>query len=82
MTKATTIQVRDVLRRYHASPSQIWTNKTKGDNTANRRVKTYYEDSKQMIADLIKVAGPENVKIIPGRGWFQNPAVVVKCVLA
>jgi hypothetical protein len=81
MNMLTTKQVRKILSshglNYH------YTNKTYGDTSNRRRVKTYFSCSdavkKQVIMDLRAATGPENVKVVDSRVF--GSAVIVKCVL-
>ena len=87
MKLLTTIQVRKIMRKHGGEP--LYTNKTTGDISDNRRVKCYYNGNEKMLKKLRKKCGKENVTLTSGgnyeygsySGW-GGPGVVVRCVLA
>jgi len=77
----TTKQIRAIMRRHNAFG--IYTNKTAGDSSDNRRVKCYFSSNKNLLQELRQVAGRENVTLTPGSNyWGGQPGIVVKCILS
>ena len=80
---ATTKQVRNVINKYAKNTYGIYTNKTTGDTSLNRRVKCYYNNvsnPEQLIRELLKLAGADSVTIT--NNWYGNgKGIVVKCQL-
>ena len=72
----TTTQVRFIMNAY--KEQTIYTNKTYGDKSKNRRVKCYAGNSK-LLSVLRNAAGTENVTVT--NGLYGGPGIVVKCVL-
>lgn len=78
----TTKEVRKILSlhglNYH------YTNKTFGDTSNRRRIKTYFSCSdavkKLVIKDLLAATSTDNVKVVDSRVF--GSAVIVKCILA
>ena len=78
---STTKQVRNVINKYARNTYGIYTNKTTGDTSLNRRVKCYYNNvsnPKQLILELLKLAGADSVTITKG---VNGKGIVVKCQL-
>jgi hypothetical protein len=84
----TTKQVRNIIKKYTSRNNFMYTNKTKGDTSSNRRVKTYIwhiSNLDALVAELQAKAGKENVKVT---SYFPTqypngpygPGLVVKCV--
>ena len=78
--KTTTKNVRAIMRKHNSWG--IYTNKTKDDTSDNRRVKCYFDENKNLLKDLIREAGAENVKITNGSDFFKRKGIVVKCILS
>ena len=82
----TTLQVRKIMRKHGGEP--VYTNKTTGDTSNNRRVKAYYFDNKAMVKALQKKCGKKNVKVTEGTEYpysydcYGLRSVIVRCVLA
>ena len=77
----TTKQIRAIMRRHDAFG--IYTNKTTGDSSDNRRVKCYYYGNENLLNELCQVAGRENVTLTPGINYRDiTPGIVVKCILS
>ena len=76
----TTKQIRAIMRRHNAFG--IYTNKTTGDSSNNRRVKCYYFGNKNLLNELFQVAGRENVTLTPGSNDWGTSVIVVKCILS
>lgn len=72
----TTTQVRFIMNAY--KQKTIYTNKTWGDKSENRRVKCYAGD-KALLKVLRTAAGTENVTVT--NGLYNGPGIVVKCIL-
>ena len=82
----TTKQVRQIMLAHGKGNDHfgIYTNKTNGDSSQNRRVKCYYNHKDTaLILALTKAAGAENVTITKGAAHESavGPGIVVKCVL-
>lgn len=78
----TTVEVRGIMRKH--GKVTLYTNKTAGDKTRNRRVKCYFSGttSHPLYKELIAKAGVKNVTLTDG-SWFQGPrGMTVRCVLA
>jgi hypothetical protein len=81
----TTKQVRAIIAKHEKNAGYgVYTNKTAGDTSDNRRVKCYYRNNLALFLELQKAAGVENVRITNGAsGWYANgKGIIVKCVLA
>jgi hypothetical protein len=79
---ATTIQVRELMRKHHIIPqtAELYTNKRVALDDNARTVKCYaraVNDPMLLINELIKLAGKGNVKMTTS----DSPGIVVKCVL-
>lgn len=79
---ATTIQVRDLMRKHHIVPetANLYTNRRVDAVSNERTVKCYARSVKDpllLVNELIKLAGRGNVKMTTR----DNPGIVVKCVL-
>jgi hypothetical protein len=79
-----TRQVRAIIAQHSTSSYGVYTNKTRGDKSDNRRVKCYFQGNTKLLVALQKAAGAENVKVTEGaQHYYANGAgIVVKCVLA
>jgi hypothetical protein len=87
MAKATTLQVRSIMRESLGRNATIYTNKTTGDTSRNRRVKAYYNGDKKLVKKLQKLAGKDNVYILGEGvkncyGRLIEASLIVKCKLA
>lgn len=80
--------VRNIMRNFGKFKTDIWTNKLKDEKY--RSVKCFYNSfsDSDLVAELIKVAGPENVKVVNnerrnenciGRMAYVNDSIIVKC---
>ena len=82
----TTTQVRAIMHQFNRST--IYTNKTRKNPGAERRVKCYMPGDSQianlLMRQLYAEAGSANVFVTPGAQHFLagGPAITVKCVLA
>jgi hypothetical protein len=78
----TTQQVRDIIRT-HRPGALIYTNKTTGHKGPERRVKCYFRNDKELLAELKKAAGADNVTLTAGGDGYYSvgQGIVVKCVL-
>jgi hypothetical protein len=82
----TTKEVRKIILTFQPGTSNsVYTNRTAGDDSNNRRVKCYYRSNTALLAALRSAAGPNNVTLTPGSyDWTQGGmmGITVKCVLA
>lgn len=77
-----TKQVRAIINKHSSSTYGLYTNKTAGDTSNNRRVKCYFRNNVKLLSALQKAAGKENVRITSGdQSHYSQPAIIVKCVL-
>lgn len=70
--------VRNIMRNF--GKFDVWTNKVKDEKY--RSVKTYYNSfsDSELVAELIKVAGPENVKVIDNEKLnYVSDSITVRC---
>ena len=78
----TTKEVRNILKSHGLN--WTYTNKTAGDTSNRRRVKTYFSCSnavkKLVINDLLAATSTDNVKVVDSD--YYGSAVIVKCILA
>ena len=79
----TTKQVRAIIHQHTDSTYGIYTNKTRGDNSNQRRVKCYFRNNTKLLRALQKAAGKQYVTVTEGSGscYGGGPGIIVECIL-
>ena len=81
-TLPNTLQVRKFMKLLGVNTYGLYTNKTSGDKSNNRRVKCYLNGRMDIVEALQKAYGVENVKVTTRSRYVSRSGIIVNCVLA
>lgn len=87
MQLATTLQVREIMRRHIPASWGCWTNRTSSNKESRIRTVKCYRPSDAakdaaLIQELRQVAGAENVRVDNSYETIYSDSIRVRCTLA